>query len=712
MKLTARDVLSALVRYWRVLAAFWLIVLLSALIFYSQTKRLYQSRAKLLVTLGTEAIGKADYVNNRNVLLQQREQQIHNEQQILESHEVMLTAANWILGDPKQSPPAPPTAAGMIEEARRFLTFEDTPPSLLLRISRTGERLFQSVFGHKQTREEKVEVVARELFDNLSAQVLFNSDTLDITFTHRDPRTAQTALKLILAAYMNHHVAVFQNKGESDLLKSQLDHAVDKYHDQLRDLSSFMNSHRVYNDDSQLTLLFENREKLNQNLNEALADNEAALARMASLKGIAGSMAQFERYSTTEVRNKLRDDLEGKLNDASLEEKTLLSRRPQGSRAYEDQQAKLAEIRRLMEQEQGRVVDQTDYRRTKASEFVESEVINVTQAQRGLQAKVDQLRGDVGKLDSEISSFATALTGFDSLKLGLNFAKQESEQMAQVYVQSRLKALTSEKSITNVSVIDTPTFDLNPSSPNGKLFAVATLLLLGFGTPALLFGAIILDSTVGADGAAEAQLGTPVAATFPLARKIAGTTDAVDTFCKENQSEFAKIYQRTRARALLKDFGDQGSVVLLAEADGKEGASLIGYSLATVLGRISREKTVFIDQTEHSINESFSLDCLRTDGPPVLKLSVDEPDGTPANPIARLTKLRQEYAYVVIAAGAVKDAVGLFAISGVVCCTFLVLEPGKSSRYSARHALDLLRRFGFSGIRLILNKRISYLPER
>ena len=705
MKLTVRDVLSALVRYWRVLAAFWLVVPLSALIFYSQTKRLYESRAKLLVSLGTEALGKADYVNSRNVMLQQREQQIHNEQQILESHEVMLTAAHWILGDRKQSPPAPPIAAGTIEEARRVLMFEDTPPSLLLRISRTCDRLFQSVFGHKETGgEEQVGAVARELSDNLSANVLFDSDTLNVTFTHRDPRSAQTALKLILAAYMNHHVAVFQNRGESDLLKSQLDHAVDKYHDQLRNLSSFMNSHRVYNDDSQLTVLFENRQKLNQNLNEALADNEAALARMASLKGMAGSIAQFERYSTTEVRNKLRDDMEGKLNEASLEEKTLLSRHPQGSRAYEDQQVKLAEIRRLMEQEQGRVVDQTDYRRTKASEFVESEVINVTQAQRGLQAKVDQLRADLRKLDSQISSYATALTGFDSLKLGLNFARQESEQMAQGYVQSRLKALTSEKSITNVSVIDTPTFDLSPSSPNGKLFAAATLLLLGFGTPALLLGAIIFDSTVGDDGAAEAQLGTPIAATFPLLREIT-RTNAVDTFCRENQSEFAKLYQ------FLKCRGDEGSVVLLAEADGKEGASLLGYCLATVLGRISREKTVFIDQTEHSINES-SLNFLRTDGPPVLKLSVDEPDGTPADPIATLTKLRQQYAYVVIAAGAVKDAVGLFALSGVVCCTFLVLEPGKSSRNSARYALDLLRRFGFSGIRLILNKRISYLPER
>jgi hypothetical protein len=654
------------------------------------------------VSLGTEALGKADYVNGRNVVLQQREQQIHNEQQILESHEVMLAAAQWILGEPTQSSPVPPMATGMIEEARRFLTSEAATPSLLRRISMTCERLFQSVLGHQEIPEEPVEAVARELSSNLSATVPLNSDTLDVTFTYRDPRVAQTALKLILTAYMNHHVAVFQTANESDLLKSQLDHAVDNYHQELGKLSSFMNSHRVYNDDSQLTVLFENREKVEQSLNETLADNEAALARMGSLKAIADSIAQFERYSTTEVRNRLRDDLEGKLNDASVEEKTLLTRHPRGSRAYEEQQTKLDEIRRLVGQEEARVVDQTDTRRTKASEFVESEVINVTQAQRGLQVKLNQLRDDLRKVDSEISSYATALTGFDSLKLELNLARQESEQMAQVYVQSRLKALTAEKSITDVSVIERPTFDLKPSSPKGKLFAAAMLLLLGFGTPALLFGAIILDSTVGDASAAESQLEAPVAATFPLLRNIAGTSDAVDRFCRENQSEFAKLYQ------FLKDRGDQGSIVLLAEADGKAGASLLGYSLATALGRISRERTVFIDQTDHSINESSSLG---TGGPPVLKLSGDESDVTGADPIARLTKLRQEYGFVVIASGAVKDAVGLYAISGLVCCTFFVLEPGKSSRNSARYGLDLLRRVGFSGISLILNKRMSYLPE-
>lgn len=698
MRLTPRDVLSSLVRFWRVVAAFWLLVLLSAFIGFSQTKRTYESRAKLLVLQGTEALGKAGYVNGR--VLQQREQQIHNEQQILESHQVMLTAAHWILGSASQSAPPPLTSPGTIEEVRRFLTFQDTPPSLLQRISRT----FGSLFGRNKIRQEPVEAVARELSDNLSAKVLLDSDTLDVTFTYRDPRVAQTALKLILAAYMNHHVAVFQNTRESDLLKSQLDHAVDKYHQQLAKLSSYMNAHRVYNDDSQLTVLFSNRGKLEQDFNEAMADNVAALVRMASLGGIANSIARFERYSTTEVRNKLRDDLEGKLNEASLEEKTLLNRHPEGSRAYKEQQAKLEEIRRLMFQEQGRVVDQTDTRRTKASELVESEVINVTEAQRGLQAKVDQLRGNLHKLDSEISSYATSLPGFDSLKLDLNLARQESEQMAQVYLQSRLQALTAEKSITDISVIDNPTVDPEPSSPNGKLFAAATLLLLGFGTPALLFGAIILDPAVGGDGVAESQLGTPVAATFPLMDMASGT-DAVNRLCRENKSEFARLYQ------FLKDRGDQGSVVLLTQANAGAGGSLLGYSLAKVLGRFSRKKTAFIDRTEHSIDESYPASFFKAKGmPPVLKLPGDEPDGTPADPVAHLTRLREEYAYVVIATGAVGTA-DLFAISGAACSTFLVLEPGKSNRNSARNGLELLRQFGFSGTQLILNKRITNLPD-
>jgi Mrp family chromosome partitioning ATPase len=95
----------------------------------------------------------------------------------------------------------------------------------------------------------------------------------------------------------------------------------------------------------------------------------------------------------------------------------------------------------------------------------------------------------------------------------------------------------------------------------------------------------------------------------------------------------------------------------------------------------------------------------------VLRLSADQLNGAPAGDIATLTKLRQEYGYVVIAAGPMKDAVGLFAIGDAVCCTFFVVEPGKSRRDSARYALDLLRQLGFSSIKLIINKHVSYLPE-
>jgi hypothetical protein len=179
--------------------------------------------------------------------------------------------------------------------------------------------------------------------------------------------------------------------------------------------------------------------------------------------------------------------------------------------------------------------------------------------------------------------------------------------------------------------------------------------------------------------------------------------DAWAWFSRQSQSEFARIYQ------LLKDRGDQGAVVLLAESSGNQGASLLGYSLASFLERVSGKASVFIDQTEHSISESRGL--LSTDGPPVRKLSGDQPDGAPGDAGARLAKLREEYGYVVIAAGALKDAVDLLAISGAACTTFFIVEPGKSSREAARYSLELLRQFGFGDIRLIVNKSNASLPD-
>ncbi len=75
-----------------------------------------------------------------------------------------------------------------------------------------------------------------------------------------------------------------------------------------------------------------------------------------------------------------------------------------------------------------------------------------------------------------------------------------------------------------------------------------------------------------------------------------------------------------------------------------------------------------------------------------------------------LSKLKTEFSYVVVAVGAAKDATDLLTISGIVSAVLFVVEAGKTRRWAARYNLDLLQRYGFQDIRLILNKRKFYIP--
>src|SRR5580698_10567605 len=346
MQFTVRDLLSTVFRYSRALALFCAVVVGAVVIFYSQTGKQYDSSAKIMISLGSEAQGRAEYLNGKNLQLLQREQQIHDEQQILESHDVLLTTAKWIAGDssPRGASPVP---EWRIEEAKRFLTGREPEPTLQLRATKTLIQTFDKFFGTPRSHAEQLDDMARDLSNQLSVKAIFDSDALDVSFRYRDPRVAQTVLSLVIAAYLDHHIAVFQSATESDLLKTQLDRSVNQYHDRLGQFSSYMTTHRVYNDDVQANSLVEQREKLAQALNEALADSDSAAARLTSLKSIGASLAQFERYSTTEVRNKQREELQSKLNQEIVEEQALLNRHPVGSRLYQEEQSKLETLRHL-----------------------------------------------------------------------------------------------------------------------------------------------------------------------------------------------------------------------------------------------------------------------------------------------------------------------------------------------------------------------------
>jgi uncharacterized protein involved in exopolysaccharide biosynthesis len=692
----------------------------AALVFYSQTRRVYDSKAKILVSLGSEELGKAEYLSSKNLMLAQREQEIHNEQQILESQEVMTAAAKWILAEPTPgwSVPAMDTR---LQKVRTYFANRDDAPTLVLGMLKTLGRWT----ARPKSQERELDDVRRQIVAGLSVKPVYNSDTLDVSFRFRNPDVAQTVLSLVIDAYLQHHIAVFRNDSEPDLLKAQLDRSVTNYHDQLDKFSAFMTAHRLYNDDTQANLLIDQREKLKQSLDESMAESYAASARLASLIAIQDSLRQLEKYSTTEVRNKERDALLARLNDAQLEEQAILTRHPKESRAYQEEEAKLNEIKSLVRQEPEKVIQETEQRKSKASELVDSEVISESEIERGSHAKIAELRGAIAELDGELNRYATDLKGFDALKLNVGFAKQESEQMAQVYAGSRLKALTSQRSITNVSIIDPPTLASMPSSPDFSITLAATMLLLAVGTFAVLFTSVAFDMTMADSATAERRLGLPVIETIPVVHSKGGAIQFPDAFTEENQREFARIYQS------LREVESGGKIILLTESRSREGGSLVGYGLARFLGMFAGQKTAFIDRTAQPLNTlNTGVD------PGTQQAAIEWPGVTPeersgsgdsagklilASPslnekangvdlVSMLTKMRQEFDYIVLAVGPAKESSDLLVMSGIVSAVLFIVEAGKTRSATARYNLDLLRRYGYENIRLILNKRVFYIP--
>jgi uncharacterized protein involved in exopolysaccharide biosynthesis len=154
--------------------------------------------------------------------------------------------------------------------------------------------LFDVVGPKRTTHTEETEDVATALSNNLGVNPIFDSDVLDIQFRYRDPQVAQTILQLILAAYLNHHIAVFGSSAEQNLLKAQYDSAVEQYNRRLAAFSKYMTQHGVYTDDTQANALMEQREKLQQTFEETQAATESVRQRLASLQAIGSSLQRFE----------------------------------------------------------------------------------------------------------------------------------------------------------------------------------------------------------------------------------------------------------------------------------------------------------------------------------------------------------------------------------------------------------------------------------
>ncbi len=675
MNTSLRDLLNIFFKYSKYLIVFSVSVIIVSGIYLLFAKKIYDSNAKILIRLGTEQMGSMQFLSPRSTIIARREQELKNEAEILTSDQVISESAKKILGND-------------LADLKKF------------------------------------ERVKAYLSSNLKVKTLYDSDTIDLTFKFPDPFIARKILDIIIKEYIQHHIIVFQSSEELNFLETELTKAKLYYDNSLSTLSDFMSQYKIYNNDVQINLLIEKLNALHQTLISSISDHEYNSKKLSKMLEIKNHILPFQVFSSVEVRNRHFDELKSKLTEAELEKQNLLTRYTPESRFIKDIEMEIELLQKLLLLEPDRILDQKDERKNQLFDEVEMQVIELESKVNGEMAKIAALKEQFKAVEDELERYADSFKKFNVVKTKSDFAKKEYEKIFEGFLESKIRTMTEENKITNISVIETPSLNLVPKRPPKKITIALTACILLAGSLTLLSLLSFFESTFTHPEDIKKILNLPVIGIIPFFEsKLSDRLTPVKT----NLREFHKIFTSLT-------YKKQGSnVFLVTKSYSGEGASSIALNLAYFLANYQFKKVAFVNyacNTEFDEREGTEISFSNLSKQPATasrlqfklldfsgvkvfhnttKEVLSEKDAKGKYTI--IQKLKEEFDWVFVNIPPVKDSFDLVFLSWYVYKVLFFVEAEKTNIQSAKYNIDILKQYGLDDISIIFNKRRFYIPE-
>lgn len=682
MHTTFKDILDVFFRYAYHVIIFSIIICITTLMYIYGTKKIYTSSAHVLIRLGQEQMGSMQFMSNaRNVYITRREQELKNEEMIFVSDQVITAAAQSILGD-------------------------------------------------KSENIKALTTVKKYLVNKLKVKALFDSDTLSITFEFPDPYVAQRVLEILLEKYVEHHLNVYENIRELKFIKFKLGESRQNYNDALNKYTELTETVHIY-DEKQIMLLLEKSNLLRAELSNTKAEYEYHVQKLAKSKEELKSLTPYAKFNSVEVINDRRNKLMSKLNEAMLEKENLLQKYTLESRLVLDVNKEIEMLKKLIANEPERVVDSIDNRKNDIYWTIEQNIVDLKTVIAGEKGKIDTLTQELQELDQELARNTRDYQHLALLKKDLDLAKNAYEKYHEGFLESDLGAMSRADQVTNISIIDHPSFSILPDRPNKKKIFLFSGAFFVAGNMFLLMMLVALNSTAANPNDLVKQLGQRPLVTIPFAQELykninlksskevsrAGEGDhgADFSYFRDHLRDFQKFYVN------LTHVGQDEKIFLIGRSYSGEGGVTICFNLAAFMSEYIGKKVAFVDYHSSRVSleagfqsrpqESFAhktwnhVDCYRYEGEKIFNPHKLKEKYTILN------TLRDQYDYVFCNIQPTKDFADLVFLNNHVDRVLFFVEAERTKVQVVKYNMDILAQYGFSKISLILNKRRLYIPK-
>jgi uncharacterized protein involved in exopolysaccharide biosynthesis len=496
----AREVCRILFRHKRKMAVVFFTTLGLAVVGLMLFPREYSSEARLLVRLGKESVGlDPTAALGQTVSVDgTREHEINSELEILRSRVLAEDVVERIGADEildKGSGEGEDGAGGgswldlvfaPLDMAKTWLTGEISP----------------------------VERAVTQLERAISITSPHKSNVIVVACAARNPELAQRILNAYLDAYMLRHAKANRTSGsydffvdQSDLLREQLTLATEE----LRDAK---NKGGLASIEGQRASI----QSQADSIEAAMLENQRALssseAKIGAMKKTLGELPEKQLAEESDTPNSAAEQMRAELYKVQIQESELSSRYTALHPQVIAMRRQLEETRRIYAQEQVRSSHSTK-RLSPVHQSIQTELASALAMAAGQKAESDSLKRQFEAVQNKIRALNDNELRITELSRRVELLEASYRNYATYREQARIdEALESER-ISNVNMVQPPSFVAKPSSPRIRLTLLLAFCLATFASLLVPFVAEYLDRSLKTPEQAEQELGIPVLFSVP-----------------------------------------------------------------------------------------------------------------------------------------------------------------------------------------------------
>jgi uncharacterized protein involved in exopolysaccharide biosynthesis len=421
---------------------------------------------------------------------------------------------------------AMPTVAQTPELNRQGVTEEDLNSEVELlrdneilgRVVRTAglvsDGVWSWIFDHGD-ENKRVERAVNRVRNRLSVDPVRKTALIAVTYSSSNPEESARVLRCLADAYLQRHVRVHRQSGESDFFQQQMEQAQAGLNVVELQLMEFTRNEGV------VSAAME-RDTALQRLGESEAEyrrTKVALAETARrIITLQSKLESFPERTTTQVRNsdnpQLMEKLKSKLLELQLKRTELLTKYEPSYRLVQEVDQQIAEAKSaLAVEDQAPLRDETT-EKDQNHEWAKGELAKAQVEFNALQSRAAAMNSQLMTSHNAAQQLGDRAIKQEELLRNLKSAEDKYVLYANKREEARIGDALDQSHILDVTLAEQPAAPALPER-SAVSFGMLGLILAGTCSTGLAFANDYLDPSFRTPDDVIAYLGTPVLASLP-----------------------------------------------------------------------------------------------------------------------------------------------------------------------------------------------------